>query len=70
MAGRIGNETTQAWLERLLADGATDAQINAVTKILEKEGCPNQNFIFDCLTFSFVPFRGDIILRRKRPTRR
>jgi hypothetical protein len=37
MAGRNVNETTQEWLERLLAIDASEAQINAVTAILQRE---------------------------------
>jgi len=36
-AGRQLNETTKDWLERLISIGASDAQINGVTAILQQE---------------------------------
>jgi hypothetical protein len=39
MSGRLPNESTKAWLERLIgSDNATEAQINGVRTILETEG--------------------------------
>jgi hypothetical protein len=34
---RRTDESTQAWLERLMEEGANDAKINAVTAILNNE---------------------------------
>ena len=37
MAVRRDNEATSAWLERIIGEGATDAQINGVRQILAGE---------------------------------
>ena len=37
MAGRQFNESTIAWLERLITSGASEAQIFGVTAILQRE---------------------------------
>ena len=37
MAGRQLNESTQAWLERLISSNAPEAIIGAVTAILQRE---------------------------------
>jgi hypothetical protein len=37
MTARLLNESTSAWLERLVSSNATDSQIRAVTAILENE---------------------------------
>jgi hypothetical protein len=38
--GRLPNETTKHWLERLVSNGASQAQINAVALIYERETRP------------------------------
>ena len=65
MAGRRPNESTRDWLERLIGDGATDAQINGVRAILENEGaicdvnhlCPHslhKEFVMPSFIRSFI----------------
>jgi hypothetical protein len=46
MAGRRPNESTRDWLERLIGEGATDAQINGVRAILESEGAICDIYLF------------------------
>ena len=56
-AARLDNESTQAWLERLIGVGASDSTIAAVTEILKKEsqGKPPQNNFHNKLSTCCFP---------------
>ena len=48
MAARQFNESTIAWLERLITNGASEAQILGVTAILQREAAATGNsFIYN-----------------------